>query len=359
MFEMPEYAAPDFSREPFASSPDVSFEPVVAEGVAPSGFHATSIFPEYVKVDGSWVIVEESRMDCVIVRNQQGFEVKEFRKLKRGDLVAVGRADDGSEGIYVHSDGFVYKENEEDAFAFRKGRTRESSYTLDYEMLYELLEYEREKGYVVWVAGPAVVFDHDSRTALEKLIRKGYVHALMAGNALAVHDLEASIFGTALGQEILHQERKRGGHYNHLDVINEARRYGSISRLMEEKEIESGVVRACYDCAVPIILAGSIRDDGPIPDTITDITNAQDQMREHAKRATTLICVATQLHSIAVGNMTPSYRVDSGIVRPVFVYVVDVSEFAVNKLRDRGSLAVKSIITNAQDFLVHLERRLA
>ncbi len=356
---MPAYKAPDFSIEPFKSSRDARFEPVVAEGVAPHEFHATSIFPEYVKVEGNWILVEESRMDCVIVRTQNGFEVKEFRKLKRDDLVAVGRADDGSEGIYVHADGFLSRKSKEDAFAFRKGRTRESSYTLDYEMLYELLEYERDKGYIVWVAGPAVVFDHDSRSALEKLIRKGYVHALMAGNALAVHDLEASIFGTALGQDILHQERRRGGHYNHLDVINEARKYRSISLLMEEKKIKNGVVRACYDCGVPIVLAGSIRDDGPVPDTITDIISAQEQMREHTKRATTLICVATQLHSIAVGNMTPSYRVESGMVRPVFIYVVDISEFAVNKLKDRGSLAVKSIITNAQDFLVNLERRLA
>ncbi len=356
---MPEYKYPDFSKEPFLSSPDARFEPVVVEGVAPPGFHATSIFPEYVKVDGGWVLLEESRMDCVIARSGEKLEVKEFRKLRTGDSVAVGRADDGSEGIYLHADGFEPERSEEDAFAFRKGRTRESSYTLDYEMLYGLLEHEREKGYVVWVAGPAVVFDHDSRKALEKLIRNGYVHALLAGNALAVHDVEASMFKTALGQDILHQERMRGGHYYHLDVINEARRYGSIAKLIEEENLKGGIVKACNDCGVPFVIAGSIRDDGPIPDTITDITIAQDKMREHARKATTLICVATQLHSIAAGNMTPSYKVDCGKVRPVFIYVVDVSEFAVNKLRDRGSLAVKSIITNAQDFLVHLERRLA
>ena len=165
-------------------------------------------------------------------------------------------------------------------------------------------------------------------------------------------------FKTGLGQDIYTQRSNENGHYNHLDTLNMARARGSAGALIESEKVTDGVVEACERCSVPMVIAGSIRDDGPLPETIGDVYAAQDAMRFHARRATTVISLATQLHAIATGNMTPSYQVVDGKVRPVFIYVIDVSEFAVNKLRDRGTLEVISIVTNVQDFLVHLGRKL-
>jgi lysine-ketoglutarate reductase/saccharopine dehydrogenase-like protein (TIGR00300 family) len=357
-FVLPPYTPPDFTLEPLRSARDVRMEPVTREGVAPADFHATTIYPEYFKVKGEWLLAEQSRMDCVVVGKTRALEVVEQRRLRAGDRVVVGRAENGEEGIYVHTRGFQGSSPVRDKFAFRLGRTRETSYSRDYDVLYELLSHERLHGYVVWVLGPAVVFDSDSRDAMVALIRGGYAHALFAGNALAAHDLEAAVFGTALGQDIYTQVPRPNGHYNHLDVLNRARAAGSIEGLLAREGINNGVVHACLEMRIPLVLAGSIRDDGPLPGVIVDATAAQDAMREHTRRVTTLIGLATQLHSIAAGNLTPSYQAVKGTVRPVYIYAVDVSEFAVDKLRDRGTLGVTSIVTNIQDFLVILRKRL-
>lgn len=360
-FEFPRFSGPDFLSEPLASSPDAALEDVVQRGVAPDGYHATTIYPEYIKVGGSWLLATESRMDCVIVVHEGPvLEVKEFRRLEPGEKVVVGRSEDGSEGILVYAGGFEYEkaDGSGEPFVFRTGRTRETAYSMDYDRLYELLEFERDHGYVVWVLGPAVAFDCDSRKAMAGLIENGYVDAVLAGNALATHDLEASIYETGLGQNIYTQISEAGGHYNHLDTLNKARAAGSIDGLIDSEGISDGIVAACVRSGVPLVSAGSIRDDGPLPETIADVYASQDAMRVHARKATTLIALATQLHAIAAGNMTPSYQVVDGRVRPAYIYIVDVSEFAVNKLRDRGSLEVTSIVTNVQDFLVLLGRHL-
>ena len=357
-FELPEYRPPDFAHEPLLISPAVRTEEVVQEGVAPTGFHATTIFPEYFKIGEDWILVEQSRMDCAVVLRENGLEVVEQRRLRPGEKVIVGRGEDGEEGIYVHTTGFDQESDIAEKFAFRSGRSRETSYSQDYDKAYELLRYEKDMGYIVWVLGPAVVFDADARDSMVALIRNGYVHALLAGNALAAHDLEAAIFKTALGQDIYTQSPVLHGHYHHLDVLNMARSAGSIEALVEREKIDSGVIHACLEMKVPMVLAGSIRDDGPFPEVLVDACEAQDAMREHTRKVTTLIGLATQLHTIAAGNMTPSYQVVNGQVRPVYIYAVDISEFAVNKLRDRGTLGITSIVTNIQDFLVILKRNL-
>jgi lysine-ketoglutarate reductase/saccharopine dehydrogenase-like protein (TIGR00300 family) len=354
------YRQPDFSIEPFLSAPDARTEAVIKAGVAPDNFHATSIFPEYFKIGGEWVLAEESRMDCVVVIGEGGKpDVREFRRLAAGDLVVTGRMDDGSGGIYVHTGGFAAFGTATESFAFRTNRSRETSYSRDYDRLYEILRYDRDNGYIVWVLGPAVTFDSDSRNAMVSLIENGFVKAVLAGNALATHDLEGSVFKTALGQDIYTQESVPNGHYHHLDILNKTRKAGSIAGLIDGNVVKDGIIHACIGKNVPFVLAGSIRDDGPLPETLADAYRAQDAMRNQVRRATTVICLATQLHSIATGNMTPSYRVVDGKVRPVFIYTVDISEFVVNKLRDRGSLEVTSIVTNIQDFLVNLARNLA
>jgi hypothetical protein len=205
------------------------------------------------------------------------------------------------------------------------------------------------------VLGPAVSFDKDSRQAMQGLIDSGYCHGLMAGNALATHDLEASRFGTGLGQDIYSQQLVPLGHYNHLDVIGEVRAAGSIGAYIAQTGIKEGIMYGCESRSIPYVLAGSIRDDGPLPGVYANAYEAQDAMRDHARQATTVICMATQLHSIAFGNMTPSYRVEpDGNVRPVFFFIIDMSEFSADKLANRGSAQAQAILTNAQDFIVNL-----
>lgn len=359
-FKLREYTEPNFNEDRFIKAPNARVELVIKDGVAPDNYHANSIYPEYFKVNDKWVLAKESRMDCVVKINENDEpEVVEFRKLKVGDKVVVGRTEDASEGIYLYPDGF-YKSgtSEQDVFAFRSGRSRETSYTKDYENLYDLLKYEKENGYIVWVLGPAAVFAKGARDAMAELVNSGYVDAFFGGNAVATHDLEAGMFHTALGQDIYTQESRKDGHYHHLDLLNKARRSGSIENLIEQENINDGIIHACVKNNIPIVLGGSLRDDGPLPIVIGDVYKAQDEMRKYVSKATTVICLATQLHSIATGNMTPSYRVIDGNVRPVHFYSVDVSEFAVNKLRDRGSLEVTTIVTNVQDFLVKLKENL-
>ncbi|MBQ9664676.1 MAG: hypothetical protein IJV40_16135 [Oscillospiraceae bacterium] len=359
-FSLREYHAPDFDTERFQTAPNAVMEPAPADGVAPSGFHAMSIFPEYFKINGQWLLAEESRMDCVPVFQDGRIEVTEFRKLKKGDSVILGRSEDGSEGIFVHTKGFLgEKTDHRDAFAFRQSRSRETAFSRDYDELYEILRHDRDHGKIIWVMGPAFAFDHDAREAFSKLIANGYVDALLAGNALATHDLEAAYLNTALGQNIYSQELQTNGHYNHLDTINRVRQCGSIPAFLQQENIDNGIIWGCEKHHVPYVLAGSIRDDGPLPPVMADVYAAQDRMRDEVRTATTVLCLATTLHSIAVGNMTPSYRVmPDGTVREVYFYCVDISEFTANKLSDRGSLSAKGIVTNVQDFIVTLSKGL-
>jgi lysine-ketoglutarate reductase/saccharopine dehydrogenase-like protein (TIGR00300 family) len=353
-----DYKAPDFSLPVFTSAPDVVCADAEQDGLVPKGYHATSIYPEYFKIAGEWRLIEQSRMDCaVVVRNGEPLAV-EHRNIRKGDAVALGRTENGSVGIYVHMDGFGGEAEEQDGFSFRGSRTRETSYSRDYDSLYELLRYEKEHGFTVWVLGPACTFDFDSRRAMSALIRRGYVQALFGGNALATHDLEAAVFRTALGQDIYTQRSIPNGHYHHLDTINLVRECGGVREFIRQRHIEDGIMAAVVECNVPFVLAGSIRDDGPLPDVIANVYEAQAQMRALLTKATTVIALATQLHAIATGNMMPSYAVKDGVIRPVNFYTVDVSEFAVGKLHDRGSLSARSIVTNVQDFLVNLERGL-
>lgn len=353
-FKLPIYEAPDFSQENFISAPDVTTAIVQTDGVAPEQFHGTSMFPEYFKINGSWKLAEESRMDCcAVLDSNDDIQIVEFRNLKKGDRVILGRTDNGADGIYLHSNGFQEQYIPGDSFAFRTGRSRETAFSQDYDTLYNLLVYEREHhGNILWVMGPACAFDADSRASMEYLVNNGFVHGILAGNALATHDLEAALFGTALGQNIYSQKPQHNGHYNHIEVINRVRREGSIKQFIETYKIEDGIMESCVRNNIPFVLAGSIRDDGPLPEVIGNVYEAQDAMRNLIRKATTVICLATQLHTIAACNMTPSFRVVDGLVRPLFIYSVDVSEFAINKLRDRGSLSATGIITNAQDFVV-------
>ena len=356
-FQLPVFTPPDFTRPPLSQAPSVHVEPSPQDGVAPKNFHATSNYPEYVHLgEGKWILAKESRMDCVLVLRGEDLEVVEARRLTQGDPVVLGRTEHGEEGIFVHDTGFeVPQTGSTDKFTFRHRGTRETPFSRCYDELYEVLRHDRDHGYIAWILGPAVAFDKDSRQAMQGLIEKGYCQALMAGNALATHDLEASLFHTGLGQNIYTQVLQPLGHYNHLDVLNDVRRFGSIASFLKSHKVKDGIIHACESCKIPYLLAGSIRDDGPLPEVLSDVYAAQDAMREYAKKATTVIALATQLHAIAFGNMTPGYHVmDNGTVRPVYYYIVDMSEFATDKLANRGSAQAEAILTNVQDFMINL-----
>ncbi|GAM11610.1 putative protein [Geobacter sp. OR-1] len=351
------YTPPDFSRPDLASAPAASLGDAPRDGVLPRNFHATSNHPEYVHLGGGkWLLAPESRMDAVLVLANGTVKVVEPRLVKAGERVVLGRTENGEEGIFVHTTGFdTVMDASADKFIFRTRGTRETPFSRSYDELYEILRHDRDNGYIVWVLGPAVAFDRDSREAMTALIDAGYCHALLAGNALATHDLEAAMFRTGLGQDIYTQELHPRGHYHHLDVINEVRRHGSLIRSIAELGIIDGIIHACLKHQVPLVLAGSIRDDGPLPEVITDSCRAQDAMRHHSRSATTVIALATQLHTIAFGNMVPSYKVlENGSVRPVYFYIVDMSEFGADKLANRGSCQARAILTNVQDFMVNL-----
>lgn len=359
-FKLAEFTAPDFSGTPFTDAPEAKLEPAPLDTVAPDHYHAMSIFPEYFHIGGKWILAEESRMDCVAVFEENRICVREFRHLRKGDPVIVGRTEKAEEGIFVHIRGFNHEDTQSsDVFAFRQGRSRETAFSMDYDFLYKLLKHDRDNGHIVWVLGPACAFDSDARAAFSKLVQNGYVDALLAGNALAVHDLEGAYLQTALGQDIYTQKIMPNGHYNHLDTINRVRSYGSIPAFIEAEGIQGGIIASCAAKNVPVVLVGSVRDDGPLPEVHANVYEGQDAMRIFTGQATTVICLATTLHTIAAGNMTPSYRVMPGkVIREVYFYTVDISEFAVNKLSDRGSLSAKGIVTNVQDFIVTLSKGL-
>lgn len=350
------YSPPAFTVPPLATAPTAATRPAPADGIAPPGFHATSNFPEYVKLaDHGWVLAPESRMDAIMVVDSGTIRVVEPRTVKQGEQVVIGRTENGEDGIFVHADGFTSAATGSDKFTFRSRGTRETPFSRSYDELYKVLRHDRDHGFIVWVLGPAVAFDKDSRTAMQGLIEHGYCHALLAGNALATHDLEAARFGTGLGQDIYSQHLVPLGHYNHLDVIGAVRAAGSIPSYIRDAGVTDGIIYACETHAIPYVLAGSIRDDGPLPGVIGDAYQAQDAMRVQARRATTVVAMATQLHSIAFGNMTPSYRIEAdGSVRPVYFYIIDMAEFSADKLANRGSAQAQAILTNAQDFIVML-----
>ncbi len=356
--KLPIYKAPDFTQEKFVNAPDCKMAICEKDGVVPDYYHSTSMFPEYFKVNGKWILAEESRMDSSVVYDSNNvFQVVENRNVKKGDRVVLGRTENAEEGIFVFADAFIEKTStNEDQFVFRQGRSRETSYAKDYDELIELLKHEKEHGNVLWVLGPAFSFDSGARRAMQSMVEQGYVHGVMAGNALATHDLEGGLLHTALGQDIYTQISQPNGHYNHLDVINKVRRSGSIHQFVEDYKIDNGIMYACVKNNVPFVLAGSIRDDGPLPEVIGNVYEAQSAMREMVKKATTIICLATMLHTIATGNMTPCFRkMKDGTIRPLYLYTVDADEFVVNKLLDRGSLAAKTIVTNVQDFITKVE----
>lgn len=360
-FEMPKYHHPDFEKDFLKNAPNVTLEEVKKDGLSPRNYHALSVYPEYFKINGKWVLADESRMDTVCVANdtpgEESVNIVEFRNLKKGDKVVIGRTEDASEGIYVWTQGFLAADAEKDTFAFRSGRSRETAFSMDYDNLYEVLKHEKANGgYVTLIVGAALSLDRDSRKALERLVRNGYVNAIFCGTETAAFDLEKGIFGTTWGQEDF--EKEQNTTKNLFKTINLARKYGSTKALVESGKVKDGFMKACVEMDVPVVIAGTIRDRFGLPETINNVYEAQNEMRKHARKTSTIIMMSAILYTIATGNMTPSYNVFDGLVRPVYMYTIDIQEFAVNKLSDRGTVTAVSMVTNVQDFIRNVDRAL-
>ena len=346
-----QYRPPNFAAPPLSGAPDARFTPAPADGVLPDGFFSTTNLPTYVKLPGDWRRPRLPRMDCVIARNGDDLVTTEPRRVRRGDKVAMGSSEDGTEGIYVHAEGFLGKTHSPNEFGFMQTEVSRER-PVDYGVLAQLLGEEKQRGgKILWVIGPALVHAR-AREDMIWFIENGYCQALLGGNAVAVHDLEAAIFGTTLGMSSS-GEGVEGGHALHMRAINTVRRAGSIAAAVRQGIATSGIMHALVTRGVPYVLAGSIRDDGPLPDVIPDTLAAQDAMRAFTAVATFAVFVATALHAIAVGNMLPAFvdAADPADVRPLTTVCVDQTEFVVNKLRDRGTHQAYGVVTNAQDFM--------
>lgn len=345
---------PDLTVPPFADAPVATFRPAPADGVVPDGFFSTSNLPTYVRLASGWVAPTRPRMDCVLVDRGGILETVEPRRVRAGEPVVVGLDEHGADGVVVYAEGFLRGARRGNEFSFMSTEVSRER-PVNYEDLAAQLVAQRARGgYLLWVVGPALVHSR-ARADFAWFIEQGFVQAMLAGNAVAVHDMEAAIHGTTLGMD--HDGRPtEGGHGLHMRAINSVRAAGSIEAAVTSGLVSGGIMHTLVRCAVPYVLAGSIRDDGPLPGVYSDALAAQDAMREHAVRATGAVFIATALHAIAVGNMLPSFHTQNpeGRPEPLMTICVDQTEFVVNKLKDRGTHQAFGVVTNAQDFLTVL-----
>ncbi|GAB4210382.1 MAG: TIGR00300 family protein [Synechococcales cyanobacterium] len=323
-------------------------EPVRQAGVAPDDFYVTTIYPTTVCIQGVCYPVQNQRMDGVIaIRRDPSGQIiatcKLIRDLVLGEEVVVGVA-----GIRtLHQPN---KEKRDQEFTFMgSGVSSERRVELVVEQIaWELRQIKERQGKTVVVAGPVVIHTGGG-SHLSSLIREGYVQALLGGNAIAVHDLEQNVFGTSLGVDMRRGNPVKGGHRHHLKVINTVRGYGSIRAAVEAGVIAGGVFYECIHHNVPFALAGSIRDDGPLPDTQMDLVKAQQEYTDLLKGADMILMLSSMLHSIGVGNMTPA---------GVKLICVDINPAVVTKLADRGSLESVGVVTDVGLFLSLLVQQL-
>jgi lysine-ketoglutarate reductase/saccharopine dehydrogenase-like protein (TIGR00300 family) len=326
---------------------DAELEPVTQNGVAPDDFYVTTIYPTEVLVNGEWVRVDKQRMDGAIAVSLDGksAQCKLLRDLTTDDRVVVG-----VEGIRTIRKTNNREQRNTQEFSFMgAGVSSERRVELVVEQIaWELRQIRDQGGRVVVTAGPVVIHTGGCEH-LSKLIREGYVQALLGGNAIAVHDMEQSLLGTSLGVDMKRGVSVRGGHRHHLKVINTVRRYGSIAKTVEAGVLKSGIMYECVQNNIPFSLAGSIRDDGPLPDTQMDLIKAQQDYSRLIEGADMILMLSSMLHSIGVGNMTPS---------GVKMVCVDINPAVVTKLSDRGSVESVGVVTDVGLFLSLLVQQL-
>ncbi len=317
---------------------DIRIEQADIAGAFPEGFYATTNEPTEVRMGGKWIPVDLQEMDCGIAvdRAQGKAWCVAMADVKVGDQLVVGRI--GTRVLPVGRD-----REQRHSFGFMNSTvSSEKPKNLTVREIAENMRRAAEgTGRILIVAGPAVVHT-GSRELLSWLIRRGYVHVLFAGNALASHDIEQSFYGTSLGISMESGGSSEEGHEHHLRSINRIRRLGGIRQAVEQKVLTSGIMYECIKHHIPYVLAGSIRDDGPLPDVITDSLEAQTKMRELVQGVTLCLMIATTLHSIAVGNMLPAW---------VKTVCVDINPATVTKLADRGTFQTVGLVTDVEPFL--------
>ncbi|HEU0120235.1 MAG TPA: TIGR00300 family protein [Bryobacteraceae bacterium] len=309
---------------------------------APEDFYSTTNHRTEVRLNGAWIPVARQRMDAMVVLAEDGPVCRRLRDLKAGDAVVVGMR-----GIRVIPES---KERDRHGFSFMSNEiSSERQVETAVRQTAGLMEQMRREGKkIVIVSGPVVV--HTGGVGpLSELIRNGWVDALLAGNALAVHDIEAALLGTSLGVRVADGRLEEHGHRNHMRAINAIYHAGGIAGAVESGRLTSGVMYECVKAKVPFVLAGSLRDDGPLPDTITDMNEAQDAYNEHLQGAGIVICLSSMLHSIATGNMLPSW---------VKIVCVDINPAVATKVSDRGTGQAVGVVTDVGLFLEHLSRKL-
>lgn len=338
----------------FAHPVEVRLGEIVKKGCVPQAAYFTTNQIEFFYSQGEWRLPTQPRMDGVVRRGSQRLQVVEMNKLAEGESVVLGCSEDGSEGIYVTT--MQKAAGNSGRFGFMASDVSRER-RVDYHHLAGVLQNIRDDGRkIVWVLGPAVVHAGGIES-MEWLIEHEYVGALLAGNALAAHDIEHAMYGTSLGLGDDSQP-VHNGHRKHLEAINAVRTAGSIEAAVNIGLVNKGIMYECVRNTVPFVLAGSIRDDGPLPDTITDSLESQDAMRAHTINASGVVMLATALHSIATGNMTPTYHVVRDEIEEVPVICVDSDEFTVMKLVDRGTNQAYPVIANVRDFLSSLVNEL-
>ncbi len=316
---------------------DVRTEPADIEGTFPEGFFSTTNQPTQVRLDGHWIEVDPIEMDCAIVVDQEARTARTISmdRVERGMPIVVG-----SDGVRVQP---LARNRELDPFSFMSSAvSSEKPKAVSIQGVADSIRSARRGGRkVLLVGGPAIVHT-GSAVHVARLIRHGWIQVLFAGNALAAHDIEQAFFQTSLGVSLERGEAAEHGHEHHLRAINRIRRAGGIAPAVESGLLTSGIMYECVRNDVPFVLGGSVRDDGPLPDVITDILQAQAAMRVAIPDVGFALMIATALHAIATGNLLPA---------AVPVVCVDINPATVTKLNDRGSLQTVGLVTDVEPFL--------
>ena len=327
------------------SSGDAEVEVADLAGVLPTGFHSTTNLHTEVRVDGHWVPVVNPEMDCGLVITDSvddaGLPVIRTVPMHRvlvGDRIVVG-----GHGVRVAAPRAA---DSSATFGFMDSDvSSEKPKGLQLTALADRLRAAHDRGEkILAVCGPAVVHTGGA-PEVARLVRAGWIDVLFTGNGFATHDIESNVLGTSLGVSVTSGAGSEGGHSNHLRVINHVRRYGSIAAAVDDGYIGGGVMFECTRAGVPFVLGGSIRDDGPLPDTITDVVAAADLMRELTAGVGVALMMATTLHAIATGNVLPG---------SVDTWCIDINQAVVTKLADRGSHQARGIVTDVGPFLRQL-----
>jgi lysine-ketoglutarate reductase/saccharopine dehydrogenase-like protein (TIGR00300 family) len=325
-----------------ADTGDAALREVERDRCAPEDFYSTTNHRTLVRHGQKWIEAGNQRMDAMVVVREGRAVCRRLRDLRQGDRIVVGLR-----GIRVIPEP---KERDRLAFAFMANgisseRQVETAVRQTAALVRQALEQKQK---VIVVAGPVVV--HTGGVAgLSALIRKGSVQAVLSGNALGVHDIEAALFGTSLGVRLADGRQEEHGHRNHMRAINAIYREGSVRQAVESGRLRSGILYECVRAGVPFVLAGSLRDDGPLPETITDMSAAQDAYAAELRGAGLVLCLGTMLHSIATGNMLPSW---------VRIVCVDINPAVATKVSDRGTGQAVGVVADVGLFLDLLAKAL-